>query len=440
MTIKKNDIIIAGFALFAIFFGAGNLIFPPYLGVIAGSNWLEATIGFFLSDPLLPILGVLVTFSLGGRAQDLGARVSKRFAIGLSAISISIIGPLFAVPRTAATTHEIMVQPLFASVPAIVTSIIFFGITLIVVLNPSKVMDVIGQYLTPLLLIILFVIIGLAVFNPDKQFGQPLEDNLFRLSFNEGYQTMDALSANLMAGIVISDLIRRGYMEKKIQFRAAIYISILALALLAFVYGGLLYAGASFSQNFSPEMGRVNILLATVEQLMGPMGQIILGICVALACLTTAIGLISIFGEFFASIQSLISYNTLVIGGTFVAFFISLIGVDDIIAYAGPVLTAIYPVVIVLVIFSAFDRLIKWDQTYLGAVLGTLLISIPQALFELSSTLGSPILEGLNSWTESLPLSSYGFEWLIPAIIVAAIFTVAAMILKPEQSAHQLEV
>ena len=119
---KITDIIICGFALFAIFFGAGNLIFPPYLGVISGNNWGIANIAFLLSDPLLPILGVIVTALLGGQATDLGKRVSKHFSIIIGAISIILIGPLFAVPRTGATTHEIFVQSFVPSAPQWITS------------------------------------------------------------------------------------------------------------------------------------------------------------------------------------------------------------------------------------------------------------------------------------------------------------------------------
>ena len=155
MDIKKKDIITCGFALFAIFFGAGNLIFPPYLGVLSGDRWFESMIGFLLTDPVLPILGVLVTMKLGGRADDLGKRVSPKFAKLIGMVAILTIGPFFAVPRTGATTHEIFVQPVFGSgVPIIVTSIVFFAITLWLAINPSKVIDYVGNILKPILLVI----------------------------------------------------------------------------------------------------------------------------------------------------------------------------------------------------------------------------------------------------------------------------------------------
>ncbi len=214
---KIIDIIICGFALFAIFFGAGNLIFPPYLGVISGNNWGIANIAFLLSDPLLPILGVIVTALLGGQATDLGKRVSKHFSIIIGAISIILIGPLFAVPRTGATTHEIFVQSFVPSAPQWITSLIFFGLTLYIAIHSHTVIDAIGKYLTPILLFILLLVFIAAVVQPNAGFQTTTSAGLFSQSFKEGYQTMDALGAALMAGVVISDLTRRGYTEKKEQ-------------------------------------------------------------------------------------------------------------------------------------------------------------------------------------------------------------------------------
>ena len=144
MKIKTSDILIVGFALFAIFFGAGNLIFPPYLGFTSGESWLTAALGFLTSDPFFPILGVLVSIMLGGQANVLGKRIHPKFGTLLAGISILLIGPLFSVPRTGATTHEVFVQSLWPGIPAWVTSLLFFGLTAYLSLNPSKVINHIG--------------------------------------------------------------------------------------------------------------------------------------------------------------------------------------------------------------------------------------------------------------------------------------------------------
>ncbi len=326
MKINRKDIIVCGFALFAIFFGAGNMIFPPYLGVMSGDRWFTAAAGFILSDPVLPILGVIVTARLGGRAIDLGKRVGWKFSAIISAICILIIGPFFAVPRTGATTHEIFVAPNLPGVPTLVTSIVFFGLTLYLVFNPKKVLDYIGQILTPGLLIVLAVITAVAIVNPPAAAIPCDVPELFKMSFKEGYQTMDALGAALMSGIVLTDLIRRGYVDDKIQVKASIQIGLVAFICLALVYGSLVYVGSTVSSLFTPDMDRTAILLGTVDTLLGSVGRFILGLGVALACLTTSTGLISTCGNFFEDVTGgKLPYKPVVIVATAIAFAIMVV-------------------------------------------------------------------------------------------------------------------
>lgn len=211
-SIKKKDIITCGFALFAIFFGAGNLIFPPYLGILAGNRWYEPMAGFFLTDPVLAITCTLIVFKLGGNADDLWKRVgSKNFGKIFGVALILMIGPLFPIPRTGAATHELFTQTLFGeNIPYIVTSAIFFGITLWLAINPSKVMDYVGNILTPVLLIILAVIAFKSFTSPPGQMVITNATGLFSYGFKEGYQTMDGLLAAMVAGVINADLIRRG--------------------------------------------------------------------------------------------------------------------------------------------------------------------------------------------------------------------------------------
>ncbi|MCD1147944.1 branched-chain amino acid transport system II carrier protein [Peptoniphilus sp. KCTC 25270] len=428
-TINRKDIIICGFALFAIFFGAGNLIFPPYLGVLAGDRWFTAMVGFLVSDPVLPILGVIVTATLGGRADDLGKRVSPAFSKLVGVIAILTIGPFFAVPRTGATTHEIFVQQLFPAVPSWVTSIVFFGLTLYLALNPGKVIDYIGKFLTPALLVILTFVVVVAIVNPPGAAIPTTTENLFAMSFKEGYQTMDALGAPLMAGIVATDLIRRGYKDRDIQLKASIQTGIVAFILLAFVYGGLTYAGATVSASFTPDTDRTVLLIGMVEMLLGSVGKVAMAVGVALACLTTSVGLTSTCGNFFDGITNgKISYKLVVFVATGIAFALSLIGVEGLIAIAVPILSAIYPVIIALIFFSIFDKKIKYNMTYTGAVVGAFAIGIVQAINLFSAMRGGAALQSWADWTYSLPLGNLGFEWVIPSVVCAIIFTVISMV------------
>ena len=422
---KITDIIICGFALFAIFFGAGNLIFPPYLGVISGNNWGIANIAFLLSDPLLPILGVIVTALLGGQATDLGKRVSKHFSIIIGAISIILIGPLFAVPRTGATTHEIFVQSFVPSAPQWITSLIFFGLTLYIAIHSHTVIDAIGKYLTPILLFILLLVFIAAVIQPNASFQTTTSTGLFSQSFKEGYQTMDALGAALMAGVVISDLTRRGYTEKKEQHQMMFGVGIVSFILLALVYSSLTYAGATVSTVYDSTIQRPALLIGLIEQLLGSFGKVAMGIAVSFACLTTSVGLITTCGHYFSTLTNgKLEYKKIVVVSVVISFLLSLLGVDALLQLAVPVLSAIYPMVIALIFLSIFDRYIVYNWTYTGAVVGAFFIGGIQAIHLFSQMQGGNFLSELAAWTNTLPLNQFGFEWLVPAIIGSVVFTV----------------
>ena len=422
---KIIDIIICGFALFAIFFGAGNLIFPPYLGVISGNNWGIANIAFLLSDPLLPILGVIVTALLGGQATDLGKRVSKHFSIIIGAISIILIGPLFAVPRTGATAHEIFVQSFIPTAPQWITSLIFFGLTLYIAIHSNTVIDAIGKYLTPILLVILLLVFIAAVVQPNAGFQTTTSAGLFSQSFKEGYQTMDALGAALMAGVVISDLTRRGYTEKKEQHQMMFGVGIVSFILLALVYSSLTYAGATVSTVYDSTVQRPALLIGLIEQLLGSFGKVAMGIAVSFACLTTSVGLITTCGHYFSTLTNgKLEYKKIVVVSAVISFLLSLLGVDALLQLAVPVLSAIYPMVIALIFLSIFDRYIVYNWTYTGAVVGAFFIGGIQAIHLFSQMQGGNFLSGLADWTNTLPLHQFGFEWLVPAIIGSVLFTV----------------
>ena len=431
---KLLDTIIIGFALFAIFFGAGNLIFPPYLGVTAGENWGIATLAFLISDPLLSIIAVMVVAALGGSALNVGRRVHPLFASALAAICVLLIGPIFAVPRTGASTHEIFVQSYFPSAPQWVTSLVFFGIVLWITYQENSVMDAIGKYLTPILLVILFCIFVAAIIQPDATFAQTDGTGLFAQGFKEGYQTMDVLGAPLLAGVVMKDITRRGYLNKKDQFRMMFGVGIVAFILLAVVYSTLAYSGASMSTVIDTTAQRAAMLTTIVKNLLGSWGQLAMGLAVCFACLTTAIGLTTTCGQYFEEVsKGKISYKKTILVTVAVEFIISLVGVDSLINLAVPVLTFIFPIMIALILFSAFDRYIPYDWTYLGAVIGAGIVGLVQGINTLSQLLGGNLLEDAVTWIGTFPLATYGLEWIVPTFIGALLFTIAAAILKPKQ-------
>ena len=431
---KLLDTIIIGFALFAIFFGAGNLIFPPYLGVTAGENWGIATLAFLISDPLLSIIAVMVVAALGGSALNVGRRVHPLFASALAAICVLLIGPIFAVPRTGASTHEIFVQSYFPSAPQWITSLVFFGIVLWITYKENSVMDAIGKYLTPILLFILFCIFVAAIVQPDATFATTDGTGLFAQGFKEGYQTMDVLGAPLLAGVVMKDITRRGYLNKKDQFRMMFGVGIVAFILLALVYSTLAYSGASMSTVIDSTSQRAAMLTTIVKNLLGSWGQLAMGLAVCFACLTTAIGLTTTCGQYFEEVsKGKISYKKTILVTVAVEFIISLVGVDSLINLAVPVLTFIFPIMIALILFSAFDQYIPYDWTYLGAVIGAGIVGLVQGINTLSQLLGGKLLGDAVKLIGTFPLATYGLEWIVPTFLGAILFTIAAAILKPKQ-------
>lgn len=415
MTNRKKDILISGLALFAIFFGAGNLIFPPYLGVITGDGWLATMVGFLLADPVIPILTVIVTAAAGGRAVDIGKRVGDKFAKILTLLAIICIGPAFAIPRTAATTYEVGFQSFFPNLPIWVVTIVFFAITFALSFKESNVVNIIGKYITPALLVFLFIVIIKAIISPiGKPVDVPVEGGYFVKGFYEGYQTLDAFASPLFTGIVVADLMRKGYgkVNRKDRLSFIISVGIVASIFLSIVYGGLTYLGASGSSIFTADDSRVEILVSLIYMTLGNFGKFALSLCVTLACLTTAIGLTSSAGNFIEELtHGKVKYIYTVIVVTIISFLLSSLGVDAIINLAVPVLTIGYPIIIALVFYMIFDRKVPYNMAYILMVIGVTIVAVIETFGE---QLG---LGALVEIIKSLPLAQFGFTWFIPSLV-----------------------
>lgn len=432
MNQKTKDIFVVGFALFAMFLGAGNLIFPPFLGHASGANWLPVLIGFVLTGVGLPLLGVYSTLKSGGSIMTLGRYVGKGFAAFVGVAIILAIGPFFAIPRTAATVHEVGVLPFAPHAPAIVTSILFFAATLFFSLNNSAVIDRIGKILTPFLILTLFAIVLAGIFNPLST-AQVVEGAPgFGKGFTEGYQTMDALASTMFAGVALSNVVSRGYHKREEQLEITFKCGIIAAVLLALVYGGLLHAGATSVGVFPADITRTALLTQMTHGLLGSVGQYCLSVAVVLACLTTSIGLTVTCGQYFNKLsKGKLSYTLIVLITTAVSLLISITGVSFIITLAVPVLYLMYPVLMVLVIFMALDKFIPNKNAYIGGVIGAFLISIITAAntmlgmiypeYATSSVGHIAFLDKLTELCKHIPLHQYDLTWVLPALILAVI-------------------
>lgn len=412
---ERKDFIVVGAALFAMFFGAGNLIFPSALGLLAGDNWLLSMFGFLLTGVGLPILGIITVSKAGGTINDLAEKVSPIFSKVLGTIIILAIGPLLAIPRTGATVYEIGIKPIFSGINPLIVSIIYFSITLFFVIKPSGIIDKIGKILTPILLFVISSIILKGIFYP---IGTPINTGItgsFSKGFINGYQTMDALGSIVLGGIVLISLKEKGYSNKKDQIRLTLKAGLFAGTGLALVYGGLLFLGATSSNIFDASITKTELIIAITNNILGSLGQIGMGIAVSAACLTTSIGLTAVVGNYFEDLtKGKLNYKTTVICTVIFSTIISVVGVEQIVKFSVPLLVLVYPVAIILIIMNLFDYYIKNKNVYKGAVFGAILISSFDALAALNIKISF-----INELISFLPFSSAGFAWVIPAIISA---------------------
>ena len=421
---KNGAILTLGFALFAMFFGAGNLILPPYIGLISGNKWGIAVIGFFLTAILAPFLGILAVVVSGKSFTDLRAYLPKQIGILIQLLIILCIGPLIAIPRTGATTFEVGIQPILPNFNNILFAGIFFTVVAFLSISPGKIVDVIGKYLTPLLIIALFALIIWGIAQPASELTAVTISNkeIFKKSFLDGYQTLDVLAAVIFAGIIISTAVEKGFTSINQRVKATILAGLIAIAALLFIYGGLLYLGAISGYPVDDNLSRTSLLLYISQSIFGVKGAYVVSLAMSLACLTTAIALTSATASFFQELTNgKMSYKFNVILCCLVSGFFSIMSVDEIIAYAINILLFIYPIVfslIILVVF--FSRRVKNKKPYLAGVTAAAIISFIGILENLGY--GSHFFTQLKN---IIPLSAYSLEWLIPSIVT---FIITALV------------
>ena len=404
-----TDSIVVGFALFAMFFGAGNVVFPPYIGMHAGEQWANGFLFYFIADIGLALVAMFAILHAGG-ADNITGRIGHVASKVLMCAVILCIGPMVAIPRTAATTLEMSVTPFFSGMSPVVFSIIFFAVILLLSIKQSAVIDIVGKILTPALLIGLLILIV-------KGFVSPIGDivdtgvSASEVTVNgikSGYQTMDVLAAMAFGIIILSSADEKGYTDSKSAAKMIGIAAALSGVLLLIVYFGLTYLGATASTVFPTDISRANLLIGIVELLLGKAGLIIFAIVIALACITTAVALVSSAASFFAKLANdKISYSVFVVVICVSSAVISNLGLDMIIAIATPVLDIVYPPMLVLILLSWFgDKLHK--SVYVSSVAGSLIASV----------LATAELYGMNiPVIDSLPLASLGLGWLTPAAV-----------------------
>ncbi|MBQ3423551.1 MAG: branched-chain amino acid transport system II carrier protein [Romboutsia sp.] len=414
---KSKDIIVVGFALFSMLFGAGNLLFPPYLGLISGKEWITSLTGFVLADVGISLLVLAACAKHSGDLDKVLNRAGKNVSKLIGIAAILCIGPLLAIPRTAATTLEMGIVPILGKsniIISIISSIIFFGLTLALAIRQSKVVDIIGKILTPTLLIALLILIIKGIMNPIGDLNSAaMIENLFQEGVSQGYLTMDALGVAALATVIIASIDDRGYKNSNEKIKLTMKSGLVAGIGLIVVYGGLMYLGAMLSNMDGNPYGvntpQASLMVVLTNILFGYTGKVILCVIVTLACLTTAIGLTSATAKYFSSIANgKLKYKSTVIAICLFSLVVSNFGVDTIIKFSSPILEVVYPVLMVLAAMSLIFGNIKNDNVFKGAALATFIVS----LLTVANSLW-----GVSPVMIELPLASFGFNWIVPAII-----------------------
>lgn len=418
---KMRDSIVVGFALFSMFFGAGNLIFPPALGNKLGDQYLLGIIGFVLTGVGLPLLAILACSKGNGTFEGITNKIGHKFTLILTTVLFIAIGPLLAIPRTAATTFEISILPLFPTWSPIIVMAVYFLINLFFVLRRSSIIDTLGKFLTPALIVILTIVIIKGIIDPIGEMVPTGATNILSTSLLEGYQTMDALAALLFAGVITSSIVEKGYKGTEVK-SVLLKASAIAVIGLAFVYGGLTFIGAHTVNLVDSGISNTSLLVFIANKILGTFGLVLIGAAIGLACLTTSIGLLTAGSTFFEKVTNgKLSYKVNAIVISLISYVIACQGVDKIVKLSVPILNVLYPVAITIIVVTMLNKFI----TNIVAIRLAVYVSLVCGL--LFSFFGTAL--------NDLPLASVGFGWVIPTILALVI----GLFIKPRKELNIIE-
>lgn len=429
-TLSKKQYLIVASMIFALFFGAGNLIFPLHLGQLAGKNWGPAAIGFSITGVVLPLLSLLaVAITRSNGVYQIGLPVGKIFALSFMTLIQLTMGPLFAAPRNATVSYTVGIAPLlpkqFQSIGLIVFTTIFFAIVFMIAYNESDILSSLGKILNPIFLILLFLVFVVAFARPLGNLStvpvskEYLHGTIVK-GFLEGYNTMDAL-AGLAFGVTVVTAVKElvNHNEKKVA-KITAKAGLMAVIGIGVIYTLLIAVGAMSLGHFKITSDGGILLSKIVNYYAGIFGQALLAVLVFLACLTTAVGILSAFALDFSAHYSKLSYKGWLTISCIGSFVTANLGLDKIISWSLPVLMFLYPLAIVLIILSLFSPLFKGDKVVYKV---TMVLTLVPAIFDLIAHLPAPIAGTSFYNTVSqfrlnyLPLSNIGLSWVVPTVL-----------------------
>lgn len=412
--------VIVGFALFSMFFGAGNIIFPPYVGLAGGPEWFGAYLCYYMADVGLALVAIFAMLRADciDKPEGIMTRLGKVPSRVMMGAVVICLGPLLAVPRTCATTFSMAVVPLAGSEALwlqVMFTVIYFAATYAFSIKESALVDIVGRYLTPLLVAGLLLLITMGALNPIGPISDtPKIDNVVWMGISSGYQTLDVLAALVFGLIVVNALKAKGYTSTKMKFISVGLASLIAGLFLLIVYGGLCHLGATVSTMYPENIDKGALVVNISRHIFGSTGAGILSVVVGLACLTTAVALTGATGTFFHAVSGgKWSYKVVVTMVCVFSAVVANVGLNNIISLAAPILTFIYPGALVVVVLSLFDAQIKNDNIFRFAAAGALAVSFCEVM-------GWYFPETF-AFIKTLPFQGPGFGWVVPATICGLI-------------------
>ena len=428
------EILPIGLMLFASFFGAGNLIFPPALGQSAGVNFLPAAAGFCTTGVGIPLLGIIAIGLLrASNPEALALPVHPKFAKALIVVTVLTIGPFFAIPRTGAVSFDVGILPFISAenydLGLALYSLFFFVVTYFLSVNPSKIVDWVGKILTPLLLISIAILVVQVFMHPmgePQQAGGYYASMPYLKGFQEGYYSMDLLATMLFGTVVIDSIKVRGISEGSVLTRTCIMAGIIAAVLLAAIYFSLTYTGATSVAVFGVSDNGAIALSSIANYYMGTAGNVVLCLMIFFACLTTSIGLTVSAGSYLEQVLKYkMQYQRIAAIICIFSFAVSNVGLTKIISLSVPVLCLLYPIVIVLVMMAFMP--VKRACVYRSTLAFTIVFAIIDGL----NAAGVPMKTAEALFKDVIPFYSAGFGWFVPSIVGLVLGILYSVAVKP---------
>jgi LIVCS family branched-chain amino acid:cation transporter len=415
-------------AVFSGHFGVGDTIFPAILGRSSGATWFIAALGYGVINSLGVFIAYLVIATHNKSLLGLTSMVlGKNYGRVYTTIAMLIMGPVFILPRVSSATHEMAVAPFFPAIPLWVTLLVYFALNFYFAYNRSKVIDRLGKYLAPTLIIFMLILIIKGIISPLSTPVSPGSSTAFTDGILNGYNTMNALGASIFGLWIINELLSRGLKDVESRKINLIIIGSIAALALLLTSTGLTYLGASSGALFpKAQIGELSVNIA--NGLLGYFGKIVFGIIIAFACITTSVGLTSAAGDTFEQMTNgKLKYKLTVGLSSLIGFLLGLVGLSRIVGYTVPWLMLIYPALIVLLIMGLFP---KFEKVKLAAQAGTIVAII----FSIGDFLGGLGI-GNNPFTKMnsiLPLGKQGMAWLLPVVVTVIIFQIISAFIKPK--------